>query len=402
MFNSLAPSTLSLEPRRQPLIQPVAFGTAVLVAAASSAVVAQIAGGRLALLFALGLAMGIVLHRGAFGFTAGFRAMIMTRRTAQVRGQLVLLAVSLATILPLVSIGPGFGLQVRGFVMPVGLELVIGAFLFGVGMQIANGCGSGTLYTLGGGSTAMALTLGSFVAGATAAAFTFDLWSGLPTLRGLSLGDQFGLVPVLAGSVGVLGLVALALVRLERGRHGSVEPIGASSRRNLTTGVWPYLWAGVALALLNAATVLVAGRPWGIVQAFGLWGAQGVDALGLGEPVFWSFWEDPTRADSLHRSVLFDATTLMNIGVVVGAFLAATWAGTFRPAWRIAPRRAIAAIAGGLLLGFGGVMATGCNIGAFVSGIASGSLHGWVWILAALPGNLVGIALRPLFGYTRD
>jgi hypothetical protein len=42
-------------------------------------------------------------------------------------------------------------------------------------------------------------------------------------------------------------------------------------------------------------------------------------------------------------------------------------------------------------------LAYGCNIGAFFSGVASGSLHGWVWILCAVAGNLIGIRLRPLF-----
>ncbi len=55
---------------------------------------------------------------------------------------------------------------------------------------------------------------------------------------------------------------------------------------------------------------------------------------------------------------------------------------------------------GGLLLGYGARLAYGCNIGAYFSGIASSSLHGWVWLVAALVGSVVGTALRPLFGLT--
>jgi hypothetical protein len=47
------------------------------------------------------------------------------------------------------------------------------------------------------------------------------------------------------------------------------------------------------------------------------------------------------------------------------------------------------------------VLASGCNISAYVSGIASGSLHGWLWILPGLFGNWVGLRLRPLFGLDR-
>ena len=58
----------------------------------------------------------------------------------------------------------------------------------------------------------------------------------------------------------------------------------------------------------------------------------------------------------------------------------------------------VASVIGGLLLGYGARISYGCNIGAFFSGIASGSLHGWLWIFCALPGNWIGIAFRSLFG----
>jgi hypothetical protein len=58
-------------------------------------------------------------------------------------------------------------------------------------------------------------------------------------------------------------------------------------------------------------------------------------------------------------------------------------------------------VLGGLMLGFGAIIATGCNISAFFSGVASGSAHGWLWIAAALPGNWLGVKLRPLFGLDR-
>ena len=40
-----------------------------------------------------------------------------------------------------------------------------GAFVFGIGMQLGGGCASGTLYTVGGGSTRMLATLGAFIVG---------------------------------------------------------------------------------------------------------------------------------------------------------------------------------------------------------------------------------------------
>ncbi|AMP13639.1 YeeE/YedE thiosulfate transporter family protein [Collimonas pratensis] len=43
----------------------------------------------------------------------------------------------------------------------------------------------------------------------------------------------------------------------------------------------------------------------------------------------------------------------------------------------------------------------GCNIGAYFSSIASASVHGWLWFVAALIGSYFGVWARPLFGLSR-
>ena len=88
----------------------------------------------------------------------------------------------------------------------------------------------------------------------------------------------------------------------------------------------------------------------------------------------------------------------MDVGIVLGALLAALLAGRFAPVWRIPARSLVAAVVGGLMLGYGARIAYGCNIGAYFSGIASGSLHGWLWLPAAFVGNVLGTSLRPMFG----
>jgi uncharacterized membrane protein YedE/YeeE len=88
----------------------------------------------------------------------------------------------------------------------------------------------------------------------------------------------------------------------------------------------------------------------------------------------------------------------MDFGIMLGALAASAAAGRFAPVWRVPARSLAAAIVGGLLLGYGARIAYGCNIGAFFSGVASGSLHGWLWFVAAFVGNIAGTRLRPLFG----
>lgn len=53
-------------------------------------------------------------------------------------------------------------------------------------------------------------------------------------------------------------------------------------------------------------------------------------------------------------------------------------------------RSLIAAVVGGLMLGYGARLAYGCNVGAYFSGIVSGSLHGGLWRVATFTGNVLG------------
>ena len=89
---------------------------------------------------------------------------------------------------------------------------------------------------------------------------------------------------------------------------------------------------------------------------------------------------------------------MLNIGIIIGALAASAAAGSFALVRKV-PRQHIAAgLIGGALMGYGAAFAFGCNIGAYFSGIASASLHGWVWALFALVGTWVGLKARPVFG----
>jgi hypothetical protein len=387
-------TTLALSSRSN--TQRLAVLLALALAISGGAVV-WTNGWRLAALWAVGIALGYALYCATFGFSAGFRAILRDGRTAHIRAQLLMIGIAALLFLPALAAGAVLGQPVRGFVFPAGAAVALGAFLFGIGMQLGGGCASGTLYTVGGGSVRMIVTLLFVVTGATIAAFAAEWWSDLPALPPISLLTALGLLPSLLLNAGIIAAIWIAVARFERRRHGQLDSIWGGAEELRARGVWPFAWAALVLAVLNFATLILAGRPWGITQAFALWGSKALDDAKLAEPVFWAFWENPTRAEALHRSLWADATSLMNIAVVVGALLAAGLAGRFAPQWRIPPSHLLGSVIGGLLLGAGAIIATGCNISAMFSGIASGSLHGWLWIAAALPGNWVGIRLRPLF-----
>lgn len=98
-------------------------------------------------LFTVALALGAVLWLTSFSFAGAWRRVMRERRTAGTRAQVLLIGLSVALFLPAISAGTVLGGPVRGFIFSVGPALVVGAFLFGVGMQLGAGCGSGTLCT---------------------------------------------------------------------------------------------------------------------------------------------------------------------------------------------------------------------------------------------------------------
>ena len=362
-----------------------------LAAAAGLAWAVSAHGADRAALFAIGVGLGVALYRASFGFSGAWRRAIVERDISGVAAQALMIGAAMLLFAPLLASGAA-----RGAAAPVGVSVAFGAFIFGVGMQLAGGCASGTLFAIGGGSARMAAVLAGFCAGAFAGSLHLGWWRALPGAGPVSLGETLGWPAAVALQLALLAAVVAALHALG-GRMK--QPLWGRPRlRGLWRGPWPLLLGAAALAVLNWLTLLVAGHPWSIVWGFTLWGAKAAAFMGW-DPAASAFWAG--RA-ALGRPVLADTTSAMNLGIVLGAFAAAALAGRFR--LRIAgfaPRALAAAVLGGLVMGYGARLAYGCNIGAFFSGVASSSLHGWLWILAAIPGNLVGVRLRPLFGLDR-
>ena len=376
-------------------------GLALALLIGGAAYVNGAVSGRYAALYLLGGVLGLVLYHTAFGFASGWRAFVAEGRGARLRAQMLMLALASAIFLPVLAEGSLFGRAVGGAVAPAGVSVLVGACLFGVGMQLGGGCASGTLYTLGGGSGRMAVTLVFFMLGSVLGSAHLPWWLDAPGLGAISLAEALGLPGALAAQMAAFASIAVITVLIERRRHGRLDRGWAGPRRygwrRLLHGPWPLVWGAVLLALLNAATLALAGRPWTISFGYTLWGAKAAAGLGV-DVAAWEFWTWSSPKRALGRSIFAQSTSVMNFGILVGAFLAAGLAGSFGPVRNLAWRPALAAALGGLLMGYGARLAFGCNIGAYFSGIASGSLHGWLWFAAALLGTYLGIKLRPAFG----
>jgi uncharacterized membrane protein YedE/YeeE len=351
-------------------------------------------------LFLLGGALGLVLYHALFGFTSAWRVFIANGRGAGLRAQMLMLAVAAVLFFPALAHGSLFGQPVHGEYGAVGVSVLVGAFLFGLGMQLGGGCASGTLYTAGGGNSRMLVTLTFFIIGSALGAWHLPWWSATPNFGSISLIKSWGWAPALAVSLAGFAAIAALTVVIERRTHGELRYGVVTDRRGwrrFLHGPWPLLAGAVALAVGNFATLYLAGRPWGITSAFALWGSKIFAASGI-DVASWGYWHSPERAKALQESVFSDITSVMDFGIIFGALLASGLAGKFHPGWKVPPRSLIAAVLGGLLLGYGARLAYGCNIGAYFSGIASSSVHGWLWLVAAFVGSIFGTYLRPWFG----
>ncbi len=375
----------TLPPQRLPLLVLAALLAALLVAAAAH-------GWRGAALAGIGVLLGASLHHASFGFASGYRRLLVQGDGGGVLAQVVLLLLLTLLFTPILLSGAA-----QGSVAPLALQAAIGASLFGVGMQLGSGCACGTLAAIGGGSGMMLFTLASFSAGSFLATLSPGPWRALPRLEGVSLLERWGWHGALLQML-VLALLAAALWRWQRPGLPSPEPGRLPFRwRSLVAGPWSPLGGALALALLGALTLLLAGRPWGVTWGFTLWAAKLAQQLGW-DPSGSVLWQQERFASALQAGLFEDTTSLMNLGIVLGAAAAAAAAG--RLVFRRPPSAAAvaASLLGGLLMGYGAWLSFGCNVGAYLAGIASTSLHGWLWIVFALLGSALGVRLRPRFG----
>jgi uncharacterized membrane protein YedE/YeeE len=377
---TLGTSASSLPRLDWPFLIAAVLGTAVLVT-----LVALDGQPASAALLMLGFALGIAFFKAEFSFTAAWRRFLVKGEAGGLLAALLLIAVAAIVIVPVAALVPGFG----GAIAPIGPSLVIGAFVFGIGMQLANGCGSGTLYTAGGGSGRMLIALALFITGSVIGSLHLPAFLALGGVDPILAANYFGPWGGLAVTLASIAAVAIAIALIARVRGAIVTPR-------------PLLIAGaIAIGLISTGVFLAGHHPWSVTFGFTVWGAKLAALAGFdfSHAVFWQ-WPGPKRA--LAESILSDTSSLTDLGMLLGAMAAAAASKPFaRTAWPPA-RSLLAAAIGGLLMGWGARIGFGCNIGAFVGGVASGSLHGWVWFAAALGGCAIGIRLRPLFGLSRD
>ena len=330
-------------------------------------------------LLSLGTAVGGVFLFAQYGFASVWRHALQTGSLMGLAGHFWLSGLCALVFLA----APVFGLSAQPTLAPVSVSLLIGAFVFGIGMQLANGCGSGVLFHFGAGSGRMIFALPAFIIGSVIGSLMVPSALGWGSLGQIAIGGALPDVMRWLLNLGLLFGFSFILFTIAK-KRGEAIPKGL-------------FIAGVLIALLCWAVFLLSGHPWGVTFGYTLWGAKLAQAIGvpISDFAFWQ-WAGPEQA--LRYSVLANASSVMNIGMIIGAASLACWQNSLRKQSFPPQSQIWAAIIGGLIMGIGARLSFGCNIGAFLAGTASGSLHGWLWFIMALGGSWVGIILRPRFG----
>jgi uncharacterized protein len=299
-----------------------------------------------------GAGMGYVLQRGQLCFHSMFSS-AWAGRMLLLRGWL--LGVALASVglsalyLTRWSSGLNTGLAFRPF------SDVAGGLLIGGGMVVASSCASGLFYKLGSGMAGAVTGMAGWALGELAArSVHLPGPTVLPGGRAATFAGVLGM-PRLALSLIFLAVVVAALWRWRAAGHRPER--------------WQWDWPRLGAAL---GAVTVAG--WVLARlggsGFGPSTVGATASAAAGSPDWWLM--------------------AFLLGVVAGAAVAARTAGGWRPRGEPGVRYAQLA-AGGFLLGAGGWIAGGCNLGHGLSGVAQLNVSSWVAVASMAAGVGLGI-----------
>ncbi|RMA61941.1 hypothetical protein C8C96_3000 [Acidovorax sp. 100] len=366
-------------------------------------------GGR-TLVFALftGAVLGLVLQRSRFCFYCHARDWFEDRNP---RGLLaIVLALAVGVVGYTVVLGSWLPVPQPGklppdmHIGPVSWVLVAAGLSFGIGMVVSGSCISAHWYRLAEGATVSPFALAGSALGFI---LGFKTWN---PLYSQSVADAPVVwLPAHLGYGGALlvQLVGLALVAAWLWRGFAQEAAASSSPgavpavpglravwRNLWTGRWHY-WVGGLVVGLIGTFAIVRMRPLGVTATLGSAARQWAQGQG---------WI-PDRLDGLDgfagcatvpQATWFAPNAALLVGLVAGAFVAATASRQFVPRWPTW-RDAVRGLSGGVFLGWGAMTGLGCTIGTLLSGGMAGALSGWVFGLSVFFAVWSGLQIKRLW-----
>ena len=279
------------------------------------------------------------------------------------------------------------------------LSYLLGGFLFGVGMTLGSGCGSKTLVRLGGGSLkSLVVVIFLGIAAYMTLKGLFAIWrtrwidpvatdltaynlprQDLPTLIAAWTGASLGSVEM-GVALAIAGLL-LAFVFKDRDFRGSFDHIlGGTVVGLVIVGGW-YVTGHLGYA----------ENPETLENTFFGTNSRTIESLSFVSPVAFTLellmlWSD--------KSLGMTFGVAATLGIILGSLAYALASRTFRWEGLAGAEDTANHVIGGLLMGFGGVLALGCTIGQGLTGVSTLALGSLLSFLAIVAGSALTMKLQ--------
>ena len=377
---------------------------------------------KLVVFLTTGMALGYILTRARFGFAGGIKRIYITGEGSLTKALLIMFAVAMIATagvhwgaaangaLPAFRAGSAASIPGTSSVHALDLGVLLGGFLFGIGMMIAGGCASGTLTDFGEGAGRAFISLCFFILGSIPGLqVQYMLHQTTIGKMGATvyLPDVMGYLGTLIVSIIILLVLYIVTRKYEnfRKKEGYYSktiyeddelPLAEDkgykffsykTYHKFFIERWSFMAGGLLLAVMFVYIINTSGHSWGVTGPFTNWGVAFFQMFGVqfSSPAFKSV------VATVNNGLINDAFGLRNIGIILGALIAMLLAGKFKFDLNFKLRDVWFYILGGFLMGFGARLAGGCNIGALFSGICNFSLSGWGFFITLTLGGILGL-----------
>ncbi|HUJ17393.1 MAG TPA: YeeE/YedE family protein [Nitrospirota bacterium] len=343
----------------------------------------------------IGAAFGFVLQRGRFCVNSAFREVLFEDYTMF---RAYLLAVAVAMIGANLIEDMGWlghyesGAFVAGQLYRQGFAPfanVIGGFIFGMGIVLAGGCGSGILYRVGEGNLAYVLAVCGFFFGIAMTKFGIlkPVYDALTSYQ-VFVGEDT--VPTLNNIIGINKWIVIAVA-------AAIMLYFVFQGKPFQKAKKGYSWslAGLLVGILAVAAF------WASDYFGGR--ARGLSFTGPVREFFLAVFFGNSQAGASDRTmtllgITFSWSSLYVLAVPIGAFISGKLLNEVK--LKVPPADELLKVfLGGAVMGIGAQIGGGCNIGHSLTGVSTLAVSSWVANLFIILGNwtmVYFLLIRPM------
>ena len=331
----------------------------------------------------IGAAFGFVLQRGRFCINSAFREVLFQDYT-------MLRAYVLAVVVTMVGANL---IEQLGWLQPaadgtagqlyrqafVPWANIVGGYIFGMGIVLAGGCGSGILYRVGEGNLAYVFAVFGFFFGIVITKFGFlkPVYEALISTP-VFIGADNDVVPTLDNIIGVNKWIVIVVV-------SAIMLYFVFQGKPTLKAKKGYSWSLVGLLV-------------GIVAVAAFWAsdyyggrARGLSFTGPVREFFLAVFFGNSQAAAADETqtllgVTFSWSSLYVLAVPIGAFISGKLLNEVK--LKVPPAdELMKVLLGGFVMGIGAQIGGGCNIGHSLTGVSTLAVSSWVANIFIILGN---------------